>query len=113
MEASKRHLDRFFTALNIEADNLGDIRRFSDQTAIPVAVLRHYNEANIVPSGNDLASILKASGISEIELMLKMGIYDRRLTSLLQEHSDEIRNLLKNGGHQEHKRTTKRPSPVF
>ena len=80
------------------------------KAGVPVVSLKYYDESNIIPSGHDLRSILAAAGITETELMLKMGRLDHHLTSLLQEHAAEIYQLIKNG------RESPRPSrlkPVF
>ena len=113
MTASQKHLNRFFAALSIEADDPAEVKRFSAQAGVPVPVLRYYNDTNIMPSGKDFVAIVQASGISKLELMLKMGVQDRRLTAALQEHADEICALLTNGSGMVVEDAKKPPDPVL
>ena len=113
MEPSESHLDRFFSALDIDAGDLAKIREFSDKTGVSVSALRYYNEANIIPSGHDLSAILKETDISKMELMIRMGIHDRRLTIALLKHADEICSLLKREAESGASKSMKCLSPVF
>src|SRR5271157_5991989 len=95
-----KYSDRFFGAIRVESDD--GIKEFAAECGVSVETLRLYNDANIVPSGKDLHAITEAAGISEFELMLKMGRLDRRLTALLQTHAEQVYEVIKNGS-QEHK----------
>ncbi len=66
-------LDKFFSAIGIRSDDHSAIKKLSVKSGVPASILKHYNEANVVPSGKDLRCILEAVGVSEIELMLMMG----------------------------------------
>jgi site-specific DNA-methyltransferase (adenine-specific) len=89
------HSDGFLRTIGIEFDVA--LRQFSEKSGVSVQALKYYDEANLVPSGRDLLAIIKTARISEFELMLKMGRLDRRLTTLLQSHAEEIYELIKNG----------------
>jgi site-specific DNA-methyltransferase (adenine-specific) len=104
-----RHQNKFFAALGIESDS--EAKKFAERSGVPVVSLKYYNESNIIPSGSDLGAILAAAKITEIELMLKIGRLDYRLTSLLQEHADAIYQLVRDG--RKEARVSSRIKPVF
>ncbi len=85
----------FFNALKINANDRLSLRRFARTASISVADLNHYNSCNKIPSGKDLQRICDAAGITEAELMLKMGVFDYRLTSIIQKNADQIYQLIK------------------
>lgn len=87
-------LNFFFNALNLKATDNPGLNQFARKTGIPLERLFHYNRFNIVPSGQDLQVILDAVGISEIELMLKMGIVDSGIKALIQEKADQIARII-------------------
>lgn len=84
----------FFKALNLEATDKLALHRFARAAGIPLERLSYYNRCNIIPSGKDLRRICYAAGITEIELMLKMGIFDSRLCSLIQKNADKILQVI-------------------
>lgn len=86
---------KLFSALGVESDDHAAVRRLSVQTGIPSAMLKYYNDSDIIPSGEDLRRIVDAVGIAEAELMLRMGKLDRRLISVLQTHAEEIFQIIK------------------
>lgn len=85
----------FFNALKINTKDKLSLHRFARTTGIPVNRLNHYNSSNKIPSGKDLQLICDATGISESELMLKMGVLDSRITSVIQKNADQIYQLIK------------------
>lgn len=85
----------FYNALNIEIDKKLILRQFAKKTKIPIDRLNYYNQHNILPSGDDLFKICKAANISELDLMLKMGIVNTDVISLIQENAEEISQILK------------------
>jgi site-specific DNA-methyltransferase (adenine-specific) len=87
--------DKFFLALGIKPDDRSEIRKLAIDTGIPAATLNYYNEANIIPSGKDLRTILETVGITEIELMLRMGSFNRRLTEVLERQASDIYRIIK------------------
>lgn len=88
-------LDKFFSAIGIRPDDHSAIKELSVKSGVPTAILKYYNEANIIPSGKDLRCILYAVGVSEIELMLRMGSLNRRLTAAIERHSNDIYRIIK------------------
>ncbi|MCF8077552.1 MAG: site-specific DNA-methyltransferase [Desulfotignum sp.] len=81
-----------FKALQIDDDQ--SLGRFARKTKIPVKRLKYYNDARILPSGNDLDIILKEADISLIKLMLLTGNLTRELKTLVAEHADHITRIL-------------------
>lgn len=71
----------FFVALGIPESDGFSMKQFADAAGIPVERLRHYSDSKTMPSGSDLDRICFAAGVSPIELMLKMGVVDRRIQS--------------------------------
>ena len=101
--------NKFFLALGIKPDDHSGIKKLSVDSGLPAATLNYYNEANIIPSGKDLRYILEAVGISEIELMLRMGIFNRQLTEAIERHSSDIYRIIK--GDLGERRTSKVKEP--
>jgi site-specific DNA-methyltransferase (adenine-specific) len=85
----------FFNALKININDRLSLRRFARTADISVAGLNHYNSCNKIPSGTDLQRICGAAGITEAELMLRMGVFDYRVTSIIQKNADQIYQLIK------------------
>ena len=75
---------QFFGAIGIAADNRAALGDFARHSGVPVDRLRHYNNANILPSGSDLERILEAAGIGEVELMLAMGRVSKAVLDAIQ-----------------------------
>ena len=84
----------FFTALGIDPEDKLALRRFSHTAEIPLERLKYYNHQNIMPSGKDMALIRNATGISEAELMIHMGIMDSQILSLIQKNAKQVFSLL-------------------
>ncbi|MEH7574261.1 DNA-methyltransferase, partial [Cytobacillus firmus] len=84
----------FFKALNITSDS--SLRSFSKSVKINLTKLRYYNEKNIFPSHSDFQAINSITGISELELKLNMGILDKNIINLIQQHSNNIYGIIKN-----------------
>lgn len=81
----------FFKALGIETSN--DLRKFSKESGVNTRKLKYYNEQNIFPHKGDLMKILQVSGLTELELKLKMGILDYAVKEFLASNSSEISKL--------------------
>lgn len=71
-----------------------EVAKFAEEAGVSVSMLRHYNDHNILPTGRNLDSICRASGLSHLELMLGMGRLDSKTIELLQKHSGSIASLL-------------------
>lgn len=70
------------------------MKALAERTGIPLARLRHYNDANLVPSGEDLNLVLGVAGISELELMLAMGRLSREALTALQAYAGPIARII-------------------
>ncbi len=86
--------DQFFRALGIDPLERQQVKALAERTGISLARLRHYNDANLVPSGQDLERILWVAGISELELMLAMGRLSREALKALQTHAAQIARII-------------------
>jgi site-specific DNA-methyltransferase (adenine-specific) len=84
----------FFRALGIQENDRFSVKRFADAADVPVERLRHYNHSNTMPSGRDLDRICSAAGVSPIQLMLKMGVMDRRILNALKANAEEVYALI-------------------
>lgn len=62
----------------------------AERSGVPVVRLPHYNDANLLPSGEDLERILAATGITEMELMLAMGRLSRATLSAIQSNAAAV-----------------------
>lgn len=82
--------DQFFRAIGIDKNRRGSMSTFSKKTGIPVDKLKYYNQHNILPTGDDLNTILRVTGIPEIMLKLKMGRLDKDTIQAIQEHAEDI-----------------------
>lgn len=76
--------DQFFRSLGIDPSQRQQVTAFAERTGVPLARLRYYNDANIVPSGDDLVRIIATSGTSELLLMLSMGRLSREMLNAVQ-----------------------------
>lgn len=86
--------DQFFRALGINPSERQQVKALAERTGIPLTRLRHYNDANLVPSGEDLELVLGVAGISELELMLAMGRLSREALTALQAHAGPIARII-------------------
>lgn len=84
----------FFGALGIPESDGFSMKQFADAAGIPVERLRHYSDSKTMPSGSDLDRICFAAGVSPIELMLKMGVVDRRILKALKAKAEEVYDLI-------------------
>jgi len=103
----------FFRALGISGSDRFAVKKFSDITGIPIDRLRHYNDGNILPSGDDLDRICASTGLSRIELMLKMAVTDRRMLQALQSNAKGVFELISGDMDQPGERANKPPPIVF
>jgi site-specific DNA-methyltransferase (adenine-specific) len=86
--------DDLLSALTLSGASAAAIRRFAEAAGVPPEALRFYNEHHQLPSREHLSLLARHAGMSEDELMLRLGIVDRRLMGLLQQHAQEIAQLL-------------------
>lgn len=83
-----------FRALGIDPRERGAIRALSRSSGVPVARLRHYNDANLLPSGEDLERIVAGRGVDPTALMLAMGRPSRDLLAALAANAREVAALI-------------------
>ena len=81
-----------FKALRI-SDNSAALK-FSKAVNIPIKTLRFYNKNNILPSGADLDKICRHTNMTPVQLMLNMGIVDRKIKSAIHKYANEIFQLI-------------------
>jgi len=91
------HPNLFFKALGIEAEDKTCIMRLSQSTGIPLARLKYYNETSTMPCGTDLRQIMAYAGITSHELQLRMGVMDCEMIAMLQQHADQVYQIIKGG----------------
>ena len=70
------------------------LKTFSKISGISVSKLKHYNDSKTFPSGNDLQNIIKAAGIDETELRLKLGVINNALLEVICKNAAEIHRLI-------------------
>lgn len=105
--------NQFFKAVGITlANGEGGLRAFSRESGIPQKRLTYYNDNNILPSGGDLEKILAVTDVSEVEMKLKMGRFDKDIIEAIQLKSAEIAKIV-NGKGYEGFESIKRFSPEF
>lgn len=88
--------NQFFKAISIDPSSSAEIRSAAKATSISVAQLKYYNEKNIIPSGKDLESIKDHLGITELELMIKMGRINHMVLEAMQCNPNKIIEIIKN-----------------
>jgi site-specific DNA-methyltransferase (adenine-specific) len=71
------------------------LKLFARDSSVGVERLKYYNELGIFPSLKDRRGILKVSGLSELELKIRLGVFDNSLLEAIQKHSLEITNIIK------------------
>lgn len=62
----------------------------SEEMGLPLKKIEYYNSRHILPLGEDLNSMLKFSGKTKEEFMLRMGIYDQNIKELVAQNYSEI-----------------------
>ncbi|MGD1873863.1 MAG: DNA-methyltransferase [Mastigocoleus sp.] len=86
--------NQFFRAIGVQFEDRKSLKNFASKIGVPLSRLRYYNEKNILPTGADLEAVINETGISELELMLKMGRLDRNILEVLQNKADLIMPIL-------------------
>lgn len=86
-----------FDALKLHANNKAELNIFCKKAEITPRVLKEYNDKRVLPGGNDLDKICQASGLTRIELQLKMGIINRALEDAISKNAEQIYGLIKTG----------------
>jgi site-specific DNA-methyltransferase (adenine-specific) len=86
--------DQFFLALGITPSDRQQVSAFAERSGVPQARLRYYNDANVLPSGGDLARVLAVAGVKELELALAMGCLSRHTLNAIQAKAGAVAQLL-------------------
>lgn len=86
--------DQFFKAVGVQTGTGGNLGQFAKASGVPLDRLKFYNQHNVLPSGNDLAAIIRTAGIPELLLKLKMGHLDGDLLAAVQACAEEIQPIL-------------------
>lgn len=86
--------DQFFRALGIDPAQRHQLAAFSARCGVSPARLRHYNDANVLPTGDDLTRVLATAGINELELMLAMGRLSRDTLNAIQANAGAVAKIL-------------------
>jgi len=102
----------FFEALGIKSKDGQSAQKFARQVGMPVERLRYYNDNNKLPTGSDMKRIYNATGINKEELMLKMGLLDSWLSSVLRKNADQIYSIISSQVQSENERLPM-PAPVY
>lgn len=85
---------RFFNALNIHDND--QLKIFSNKSKVSIKRLKYYAEECIFPHKSDLDNILKIANLTEVELRLKIGIFNASIINALQKHAKEISKVVDN-----------------
>ena len=86
--------DQFFRAVGIDPAQRHQLAEFSTRCGVPPARLRHYNDANVLPTGDDLTRVLATAGITELELTLAMGRLSRDTLNAIQANAGALAKIL-------------------
>lgn len=86
--------DQFFRAIGIAPNQRRELMQFASRSGVEAVRLRHYNDANILPTGDDLPRVLAAAGITELELMLAMGRLSREIVGAIQANAGAVARLI-------------------
>jgi site-specific DNA-methyltransferase (adenine-specific) len=86
--------DQFFCALGIDPSERRQVTTFSERSGIPLERLRYYNDANVIPSGEDLDRIIATSGTSKLMLMLSMGHLSREMLNDIQANATAVAKVI-------------------
>ncbi|KEK27056.1 MULTISPECIES: DNA-methyltransferase [Shewanella] len=88
--------NQFFKAIGVNIEIKSSLKNISKKIGVPVERLKFYNETNTLPSGHDLEAINSYLGVSELNLMLKMGRLDQATLEAIQKNSDELIKIIAN-----------------
>jgi site-specific DNA-methyltransferase (adenine-specific) len=79
----------FFSMLGLKGDKK-DLKIVSEKLNISTERLIYLNKKNKLPDENELKKIQEVFGISSLEIMLGMGVFDHSVTELLRTHRKKI-----------------------
>ncbi|WP_340005838.1 site-specific DNA-methyltransferase [Paenibacillus sp. FSL K6-0276] len=87
------NINNFYNTLNVTNDT--DLKEFAKKSGVNFRKLKYYAEEMIYPNRSDIDKILAVTGLSEIELQLRLGHINSDLMKLLSSHSSQILDILK------------------
>ena len=70
------------------------VRAFAEKCGVSASRLRSLHDQHSLPTGQELDGICRVARITPAELMIRMGIVDRRLMARLREKASEVAALL-------------------
>ncbi len=88
------HINSLFDILEIDKRDKFSLMRFARSIDIPLKRLNYYQSNKKMPSGGDLEKICKTTGLTPTRIMLKLGIIDYKLKSLIVKNSDIVAEAL-------------------
>lgn len=88
------HINSLFDILEIDKKDKFSLKRFARSIDIPLKRLNYYQNNKKMPSGGDLEKICKTTGFTPTRIMLKLGLIDCKLKSLIEKNSDIMVDVL-------------------
>lgn len=104
------HPNSLFEILNIDVKSAVSLKKYASLSGIDVSRLKYYQRAHNLPTGGDLDKICKTSGITPVELMLKMGQLNSRIISAIQTNADRVYEIIQSDV--AHKNSETQPPPL-
>lgn len=83
-----------FGALGIERLSPAKLRKISTEMGIEAHRLKYFNEHHKFPTGIELDKILEYFNIGEVELKLKLGVFDHQIIKHIQAHYNDFEYAL-------------------
>lgn len=108
-----RHSGLLFELLKINPSNSQQLRHFSKISGVSCEALKYYNEAGIIPSGQDLVSISQAIQINPLLLQMKLGVVDGPIEDLIMKNADAIFNIFQDNFSLSSNKKNYKFTPVF
>ncbi|OQY49420.1 MAG: site-specific DNA-methyltransferase [Desulfobacteraceae bacterium 4572_87] len=83
-------INSLFNILKIDKSDRFSLLRFARIIGISLKKLNYYENSKKMPSGVDLEKICEATGLSPTQIMLKLGIIDYNLKTLIENNSEKV-----------------------
>lgn len=88
-------LHRLLEALGLRAGDQSGLREFAEKAGFSITELRQLDAINLYPTGERLDRILRAAGVSDTELRLRMGCLDHDLVDAIRRHAHEVERVIR------------------
>jgi site-specific DNA-methyltransferase (adenine-specific) len=108
-----RHSGLLFELLKINPSSPQQLRQFSEISGVSCEALKYYNEAGIIPLGQDLVSISQAVKINPLLLQMKLGVVDGPIEDLIMKNADAIFNIFQDNFSLPSNKMSHKYTPVF